>query len=250
MKLDTQIPGHRRLVAVLAVVAAMFVVQAPVETATASTKTGKVMVNTQRMSGPSLTTTQYGWYSKGSTLSLVCYQRGQSVYGYFGGPDSIWYKVSDGKYVADIDLDTGSNNPITPACTSSLSSRVDAFVAKWNGKYADYDLVYGAQCFDLFNFYNRDVVHAARASGMYAYQIWDTYDRSKYTRVAAGSTPRKGDVAVWSSSYPNGSGGAGHVAIVLGTSGSGFTALTQNPGATHITTFSKAYLRGFLRPNG
>jgi hypothetical protein len=224
--------------------------------AEATTKTGTVMVaKTQRMSGASLKTKQHGWYYKGSRLKLSCYVRGQSVFGWGGGPSNLWYRVSDGKYVADIDLYTRSNNPITGPCSSppasspssTLSSRVDAFVKRWNGKYADFDRAYGAQCFDLFNFYNRDVVRAARAGGMYAYQIWDTYDRRKYTRVAATSKPRKGDVAVWGSNYiyaPR----AGHVAIVTGASGSGFNALTQNPGATRIKYFPKSYLRGFLRP--
>jgi murein DD-endopeptidase MepM/ murein hydrolase activator NlpD len=93
----------------------------------AAAPTATVMANTQRMSGPSLNTTQHGWYYKGSRLTLVCYQRGQSVKGYYspyisGGYDNLWYKVSDGYYVADVDLNTGSNNPVTPACASSTVS--------------------------------------------------------------------------------------------------------------------------------
>ena len=136
----------------------------------------------------------------------------------------------------------------TSTSTDSLSSRVDAFTAKYLEKYVDYDGYYGAQCVDLFNFYNRDVVKARFAPVNYAYQLWSTYDTTRYTRVSAASTPRKGDVAIWSSSYP-GSGGAGHVAIVLSTSGTSFTALSQNPGATSKITFTKAYVLGFLRPN-
>lgn len=124
----------------------------------------------------------------------------------------------------------------------------DAFVDQWNGKYADYDGLYGAQCVDLFNYFNRDVVHARFASVDYAYQLYDTYDTSKYTKLAANATPRKGDVAIWNSNLP-GSGGAGHVAIVLSISGSTLTIFTQNPGASHIGTLSTAYLRGYLRPH-
>lgn len=106
-----------RLTALLAALGIVLVGGAQLSPAQA-TATGKVMVNTQRMTGPGLppTYTQDGWYTKGSTLTLSCYLRGQSVYGYFGGPDSIWYKVSDGRWVADIDIDTGSNDPITAAC--------------------------------------------------------------------------------------------------------------------------------------
>ncbi|MBR7744180.1 CHAP domain-containing protein [Phycicoccus sp. BSK3Z-2] len=135
----------------------------------------------------------------------------------------------------------------TATTASSLGSRVDAFVAKYNGKYVDFDGYYGAQCVDLFNFYNRDVVKARFAPASYAYQLWGSYDTTRYIKVSASSTPRKGDVAIWSSNYPY-SGGAGHVAIVLSASGTTFTALTQNPGATKKATFSKSYVIGFLRP--
>lgn len=230
--------------------------------AQAKAPTAKTAVTTQRMSGPSLKTKQVGWYSKGKTLSLVCYERGQSVQGYYspwfpGGWDNIWYKVSDGYWVADIDINTGSNSPVTSKCGSSssttLSAKVDAFRKTWLGKTADYDKAYGGQCVDLFNYYNRDVVKARRPAVAYAYQLYDTYDSSKYTRVSKSSTPRKGDVAVWASNLPY-SGGAGHVAIVLGTSGSNLVVLQQNyNGIQRVIdnkNLSKSYLRGYLRPKG
>ena len=49
---------------------------------------------------------------------------------------------------------------------------VDAFVNRWNGSYADYDGAYGAQCVDLFNYYNRDVVKAPRIAVNYAAQLF------------------------------------------------------------------------------
>lgn len=83
--------------------------------------TGKVMVKTQKMSKATLKSTQKGWYSKGAKLTLKCYVRGQKVKGYYsssfkGGWDDLWYKVSDGYYVADVDVSTGSNKPITKKC--------------------------------------------------------------------------------------------------------------------------------------
>lgn len=83
--------------------------------------TGAVMVKTQRMSKATLKSTQRGWYAKKSKLSLKCYVRGQKVKGYYSasfknGWDDLWYKVSDGHYVADVDLRTGSNKPITKKC--------------------------------------------------------------------------------------------------------------------------------------
>lgn len=85
------------------------------------TITGKAMVKTQKMSKATLKSTQKGWYAKGSKLTLKCYVRGQKVKGYYsksfkGGWDDLWYKVSDGYYAADVDLNTGSNKPVTKKC--------------------------------------------------------------------------------------------------------------------------------------
>lgn len=101
------------------------VAKAPADTVSAQAKTkaatGRVMVTTQRMSGPSLTTTQYGWYAAGTVLTLDCYSYGQAVSGWGGGPSSLWYRTSTG-WVADIDMATGSDGPITGACGTSAPS--------------------------------------------------------------------------------------------------------------------------------
>ncbi len=84
--------------------------------------TGTTATRTQRMSRSTLNSNQNGWYEQGRVLTLVCYQRGQSVKGYFsssfpnGGWDNLWYRVNDGMYVADVDLETGTLDPVTPAC--------------------------------------------------------------------------------------------------------------------------------------
>ena len=190
-----------------------------------------------------------------TTLSISCTTKGQSVTGPYGA-STLWDKVSYGGktgYVADAWMYTGSSGAVAGSCSgsstpsSSLSSKVDAFVAKWKGRLADFDGYYGGQCVDLFNYYSRDVIGARFAAVGYAYQLYDTYDSSKYTRLSASTTPRKGDVAIWSSSFP-GSGGAGHVAIVLSSSGSSISTLTQNPGVVQVKTFTKSHLRGYLRP--
>ena len=82
---------------------------------------GTVMARTQRMTAANLSSQQDGWYEVGANLSLVCYARGQSVKGYYsyaisGGFDNLWYKTTDGHFAADVDLNTGSNNPVTGAC--------------------------------------------------------------------------------------------------------------------------------------
>lgn len=121
--------GWARAVALLALASLTVAgVQASTVTAAhASTTNDTVMVTTQRMAGPTLNTTQVGWYSQGSHLNLQCYARGQSVKGYYspyipGGWDNLWYKVSDGYWVADVDINTGSNNPVTPLCQSGTTA--------------------------------------------------------------------------------------------------------------------------------
>ncbi|HEX4058105.1 MAG TPA: RICIN domain-containing protein [Galbitalea sp.] len=118
--------------ATLLTIAGVLTVSAP--TASASVY-ATAMVTTQRMSGPTLNSTQNGWYAKGSQPLLVCYARGESVEGYYspwipGGWDNLWYKVSDGYYVADVDINTNSDNPVTPACTSGPTA-VQVDTSQW-----------------------------------------------------------------------------------------------------------------------
>lgn len=139
---------------------------------------------------------------------------------------------------------------LTAALVSSparAATSVDGFVSQWNGRYADYDQAHGAQCVDLFNFYNRDVVGAPRIGVQGAAQLYAAAPGSHYDKLPAGATPRKGDVAVWGASWPYG-GGHGHVAVVLADQGGNIQVLTQNPGATKIASMTKSHLTGYLRP--
>jgi hypothetical protein len=244
----------------------MLVVAGPAVAAPMAT----VAATTQKMSQPTLNSTLLGWYSKGSRLTLSCYVKGQAVKGYFspwlpnGGWDDLWYRVADNTYVADVDIDTGSNNPVTGPCTTAsttspapagVAAKVDAFVAKYNNKFVDYDGAYGAQCVDLFNFYNRDVVGAGFVRVDYAYQLYAAAPSSKYEKLPASATPRKGDVAIWSSSLP-GSGNAGHVGIVLSQPNSSTIQVFEQRvwlgpnkySPSIIKNESKSYLIGYLRP--
>lgn len=82
-----------------------------------------VKVRTQRMSGPTLDSNQNGWYNPGDRLTLVCSLRGQPVKGYFsfnipGGWDNLWYKTSDGNFVADVDIETGTLDTVARDCNA------------------------------------------------------------------------------------------------------------------------------------
>ncbi|MBY6435722.1 hypothetical protein HQ602_04945 [Rhodococcus kroppenstedtii] len=88
-----------------------------------------VMVQTQRTWAPNLAS-QYKsppsppimvWWQKGVRVSLDCYVRGQAVKGYYspyipGGWDNLWYRTPSGDYIADVDINTGSNYPVTRPC--------------------------------------------------------------------------------------------------------------------------------------
>lgn len=132
---------------------------------------------------------------------------------------------------------------------ASLSSKVDAFVARNNGKRVDFDGYYGAQCVDLFNFYNRDVVKGSAIRVNRAYELWSKAS-SSYIKVSAPSTPRKGDVAIWNASFGS-SGGSGHAGIVLGVNSNGtLRVFNQNylGSPSQLNNISKAHLSGYLRP--
>lgn len=81
-----------------------------------------VKAKTQRMSAPNLNSAQNGWYNPGDRVTLVCSARGQAVKGYFsfnipnGGWDNLWYKTTDGNFVADVDIETGTLNAVAPDC--------------------------------------------------------------------------------------------------------------------------------------
>ncbi|SEB58853.1 peptidoglycan DD-metalloendopeptidase family protein [Arthrobacter woluwensis] len=103
--------------------------------ADAATPTGKVAIKTQRMAKATLNGTQLGWYNAGQTLTLKCYARGQAVSGYYspwlpnGGLDDLWYKTSDNGFVADVDINTNSNDPVTPACTDPFTTAPNPSIA-------------------------------------------------------------------------------------------------------------------------
>lgn len=97
------------------------------------------MVKTQRMSDATLKSTQVSWYPKGK-VTLTCYKRGQSVTGYYGGPSNLWYLTADGYYIADIDMNTGTNNPVTAACPATAkidTNRYYTITSRNSGKLVD-----------------------------------------------------------------------------------------------------------------
>ncbi len=125
------------------------------------------------------------------------------------------------------------------------------FIAKYNGQSVDYDGVYGAQCFDLFQFYNRDVVQAPFVSGQYAYQIWSNFPVAFYLAVANTPTnaPSLGDVVIWGANF---NGGAGHVGIATGNCIDAILEVLEQNDPTgspsHIKTYNYDNVIGWIHP--
>lgn len=138
---------------------------------------------------------------------------------------------------------------------------LDEFVTQWTGKFADFDGAYGAQCVDLFNYYNRDVVGAPFIGTPLtggAADLWENFSSSAapefYDQIR--NTPdlvvQEGDVVVWAANTPR-TGPAGHVAIGLaGADTNQFTSFDQNyPDGSlpHKQQHDYVGVYGVLRPN-
>ena len=123
-------PTLATLVVVTALVAAMgtqSMTEAPSASADAN---ATVEVQTQRMSDATMTSQQDGSYNPGDELTLVCSKRGQHVSGFFssnvpGRSNDLWYQTSDGHFIADVDIDTGTLEVAAPECSPAPPS-VDA----------------------------------------------------------------------------------------------------------------------------
>lgn len=113
---------------------------------------GRVMAATQLQSAATLNSSLLRWIPAGTSLSLECYVRGQPVQGYYsrwlpnGGWDNLWYRTSGG-YVADVDLNTGSNDPVAPQCgTAPVSSREQRALDWANQQAAARSMSYNGLC--------------------------------------------------------------------------------------------------------
>jgi hypothetical protein len=132
--------------------------------------------------------------------------------------------------------------------SSALWKKAQNWMNATNGKYIDFDGAYGAQCVDVFKFYNRDVVGGPPVLGNGNGYYWQDVLLGKYTRLGPGVTPQFGDVACWGSYY---GGVYGHIALVVKDLGNGWMEVfSQNPSPAKYQNLSKQGLQGFLRPKG
>lgn len=163
--------------------------------------------------GPSTAFGTAGTVAGGAGVTIVCTSKGQSVAGYYGTSD-VWDKLSNGYWVADINVYTGTNRQAARPCI-----------------YDDYPLKTASMSgVDPWNFYNRQCTSFAAfrinwngtRSGQtftnrylgYHFgnaESWD--DTARAAGVPVYSTPAVGRIAQWNPGV-GGASSYGHVAYV------------------------------------
>ncbi|MET9659332.1 peptidoglycan DD-metalloendopeptidase family protein [Streptomyces sp. NPDC006510] len=77
----------------------------------------------QIRSAPGLGAQVIGSLANGSGVTISCYGRGDTVEG-IGGATDIWNKLPNGGWITDGFLETGSNEPVVPACSGGTPFRL------------------------------------------------------------------------------------------------------------------------------
>lgn len=100
-----------------------------------------------------------------------------------------------------------------------------AFFIQNNEKGLDFDKAYGNQCYDVLQYYNRDVIGGAFIPGATALDAWnnETYDKGLYTKILNSTDPenrpKTGDIIFFSFN---------HVAIVVTADDLNIVSFDQN----------------------
>lgn len=139
-----------------------------------------------------------------------------------GGWDDLWYKTTDGVFVADIDINTGTNNPITPACNAAPAAQPapapapqPAVQGRSKGDTGQTNVIaaggFGGQCTDSAQQKIKQnagyYIPALRGNAM----KWADQARAAGWTVVADAQPRS--VVVFQPGVQH-AGGVGHVAWV------------------------------------
>lgn len=134
-----------------------------------------------------------------------------------------------------------------------------AWLNNANGKFWDFDGLYGKQCVDLFNFYYKQLTGVspyARGYGVEgAKDLWNVAT-DVFTKIPDSNKliPQPGDVLIYGRTWGK---GYGHVEMVLYTSATGATVVGNNMSGDPSKVATSAYrtwagmtgLIGVMRPN-
>ncbi|OBG82649.1 hypothetical protein A5699_05725 [Mycobacterium sp. E802] len=207
--------GRFTVAGLLAVSTAVALPLAPATADAAAT----VKVRTQKMSAPNLNSAQNGWYDAGTKLTLVCSARGQAVKGYFsfnipnGGWDNLWYKTSDGSYVADVDIETGTLESVAGDCGATAAPAPAANADRvgralsWARNQMATNPNGTIQCFEFV-----EAAYGTKWPGATAMEFYNTLKNQG--KIDTGTNPPAG--ALVFSSDPRFDRGMGHVMLSEG----------------------------------
>ncbi|EGS23731.1 uncharacterized protein CTHT_0004320 [Thermochaetoides thermophila DSM 1495] len=186
--------------------------------------------NVNCRSGPGTSYSVKKTYAKGTDVKITCQTTGTNING-----NNIWDKTSDGCYVSDYYVKTGTNGYVTTKCSSSGSGNS----ASIPGPMTD-DYPYKSSCggVDPWNYYK------CQCTSFVAWRInkrlgikftnrykggtwgnanqWD--DAAKKVGVKVDNNPKPGCIA----QTDNGGGGYGHVAWVAAVNGDKVTIEEYN----------------------
>lgn len=120
---------------------------------------------------------------------------------------------------------------------------IQDFFDLWNNKGCDFDGVYGFQCMDLANQYNKDVIGAPRLAGN-AVDAWTTYSPDFYDKIenTPTNTPALGDIVIWGTNI----GVYGHIAVCKEADTNNFTSFDQNWPLDSLCHFQNHNYNGVL----
>lgn len=127
---------------------------------------------------------------------------------------------------------------------------VKDILAKWNGKYVDWDKFYGYQCVDWYRQYCHELGLSQSPGVAGAKDIWNSYNKSDFTKInnAATNYPQRGDIVIWKE-YPGNP--YGHVGVADTATANDFVSYDQNwpvGSPVHPQPHNYDYVLGWLRP--
>lgn len=227
--------------------------------ATGTVNSGSEPLN--KRSGPGTSFPVVGSVPNGTPVTINCQAHGTPETGPFGETD-LWDCLSDGTYVSDAFVATGTNAMVAPLCGGTpggsggaIQQRLDQFVSDWNGKICNQHDSVPEQCVAVAETWAIDYLKLSGFQVATAIEILDAASPADYERFnyQSGMVPSPGDIVVFGedSAPAEGTGPAGHVDVFLSGDASGFTGFDQNwgtPAYCRKVPHDYAAVAGYLRP--
>ena len=132
-----------------------------------------------------------------------------------------------------------------------MADNVQLFIDEWNGKFIDFDYVYGNQCKDLIQKYVTECLALPPLPQGNACDMWTNYQKDLYTRYYnfPWAIPKKGDIMIWGPWVGN---PYGHISIYVDGTMWNFRSFDQNfaigsPCHYQAHSYLRPFVKGWLR---